>query len=222
MTRRAPDSVDHGIAARSITLRATERGLGGYVIGSIDREKVHAALDIPERYDILLILALGKPAETVVLEDAGRADGSSCGDCSPKAGRAPRAEAHAGGADREGMRQLTPTCYLSWTADAVDQLAAPNASCGTTDANERLSARARADGLPGVALVFSSRADGWPGDVRQEQPEAAGGVGPIGYGPDFRSTSVVRHPWPSPDPWRGYGTSSVFSFRASSALAAGP
>jgi nitroreductase len=62
---------DHGIAAQSIMLGATERGLGGCMIGSIDRPKLRQVLDIPERYEILLILALGKPAETVVLEDVG-------------------------------------------------------------------------------------------------------------------------------------------------------
>jgi nitroreductase len=62
---------DHGIAAQSIMLGATERGLGGCMIGSIDKKKLRQALDIPERYEILLILALGKPAETVVLEDVG-------------------------------------------------------------------------------------------------------------------------------------------------------
>ena len=62
---------DHGIAAQSIMLGATERGLGGCMIGSIDRDKLRPVLDIPERYEILLVLALGKPAETVVLEDVG-------------------------------------------------------------------------------------------------------------------------------------------------------
>ena len=62
---------DHGIAAQSIMLGATERGLGGCMIGSIDRPKLRQVLDIPERYEILLILALGKPSETVVLEDVG-------------------------------------------------------------------------------------------------------------------------------------------------------
>ena len=62
---------DHGIAAQSIMLGATERGLGGCMIGSIDRDALRQVLDIPERYEILLILALGKPAETVVLEDVG-------------------------------------------------------------------------------------------------------------------------------------------------------
>ena len=62
---------DHGIAAQSIMLGATERGLGGCMIGSIDRPKLRQVLDIPERYEILLVLALGKPSETVVLEDVG-------------------------------------------------------------------------------------------------------------------------------------------------------
>ncbi len=59
---------DHGIAAQSIMLGATERGLGGCMIGALDRPGLRAALQIPERYDILLVLALGKPAEQVVLE----------------------------------------------------------------------------------------------------------------------------------------------------------
>jgi nitroreductase len=62
---------DHGIAAQSIMLGATERGLGGCMIGSIDRATLRAELDIPHRYEILLILALGKPKEKVVLEPVG-------------------------------------------------------------------------------------------------------------------------------------------------------
>jgi nitroreductase len=66
---------DHGIAAQSIMLGATERGLGGCMIGSIDKGRLRQVLDIPEQYEILLILALGKPKETVVLEEVGP-DGS--------------------------------------------------------------------------------------------------------------------------------------------------
>lgn len=62
---------DHGIAAQSILLGAAEKGLGGCMIGSIKREALRAALSIPERYDILLVIALGKPAEKVVLENVG-------------------------------------------------------------------------------------------------------------------------------------------------------
>jgi len=60
--------VDHGIAAQSIMLGAAERDLGGCMIGSIDRPALRKALGIPERYDVLLVLALGKPAETVVID----------------------------------------------------------------------------------------------------------------------------------------------------------
>ena len=52
-------------------LGATERGWGGCMIGSIDRPALRQVLDRPEWYEILLILALGKPAVTVVLEDVG-------------------------------------------------------------------------------------------------------------------------------------------------------
>ncbi|HUU94920.1 MAG TPA: nitroreductase family protein [Phycisphaerae bacterium] len=62
---------DHGIAAQSILLGAAERGLGGCMIGSIQREALRAALNIPERYTILLVLALGQPAETCVIEPVG-------------------------------------------------------------------------------------------------------------------------------------------------------
>ena len=66
---------DQGIAAQSILLGAAEKGLGGCMIGSITRDALRAALSIPERYEILLVIALGKPAEKVVLEDVGP-DGS--------------------------------------------------------------------------------------------------------------------------------------------------
>ena len=62
---------DHGIAAQSIMLGATERGLGGCMLGAIDRDSLRAALQIPDRYRILLVLALGKPRETVVIETCG-------------------------------------------------------------------------------------------------------------------------------------------------------
>jgi nitroreductase len=62
---------DCGIAAQSIVLGAAERDIGGCMIGSIQRERLRAALDIPERYDIVLVIALGYPSEEVVLEEVG-------------------------------------------------------------------------------------------------------------------------------------------------------
>ncbi|MEA3326952.1 MAG: nitroreductase family protein [Chloroflexota bacterium] len=60
--------VDHGIAAQSIMLGVAEKGLGGCMIGSAKREGLCKSLGIPERYKILLVLALGKPVETVITE----------------------------------------------------------------------------------------------------------------------------------------------------------
>jgi len=62
---------DHGIAAQNILLGATERGLGGCIIGAIKKDELRAALNIPRYYEILLVLALGKPVEQVVLENLG-------------------------------------------------------------------------------------------------------------------------------------------------------
>ena len=63
---------DHGIAAQSILLGANERGLGGCIIGSIKVPQLRTTLRIPERYKILLVIALGQPAEEVVLETVGK------------------------------------------------------------------------------------------------------------------------------------------------------
>ncbi|MGD8794727.1 MAG: nitroreductase family protein, partial [Anaerolineae bacterium] len=66
--------VDHGIAAQSILLGATEQGLGGCTIASIQRDRLRQTLGLDPRYEILLVLALGKPKETVVVDPLG-ADG---------------------------------------------------------------------------------------------------------------------------------------------------
>lgn len=60
---------DHGIACQSILLGACEKGLGGCMFGSFDRDGLRNSLNIPEKYELLLVIALGKPKETVVLEE---------------------------------------------------------------------------------------------------------------------------------------------------------
>jgi nitroreductase len=62
---------DHGIAAQSILLGATEKGLGGCIIGSVRRSELSQELHIPEQYEILNVIALGKPKEQVVIEAVG-------------------------------------------------------------------------------------------------------------------------------------------------------
>lgn len=60
---------NHGIASQSILLGATEKGLGGCILGAINRDDLKNKLNIPDNYEILLVIALGKPKETVVLEE---------------------------------------------------------------------------------------------------------------------------------------------------------
>jgi nitroreductase len=61
--------IDHGIAAHSIMLGATEAGLGGCIIASVKREELREELEIPDKFDILLILAIGKPVENIIIEE---------------------------------------------------------------------------------------------------------------------------------------------------------
>lgn len=59
---------DVGIAVQSILLGAVEKGLGGCIFGSIKRNILSEKLNIPDKYEIMLIIALGKPKEKVVIE----------------------------------------------------------------------------------------------------------------------------------------------------------
>ncbi len=58
---------DHGIAAQSILLGARENNLAGCMIASINRPKLSTTLNIPDHCSILLVLAIGKPVEEVVI-----------------------------------------------------------------------------------------------------------------------------------------------------------
>lgn len=62
---------DHGIEAQSILLGATEKGLGGCMLATVNRQELSKVMGIPPRYEILLVIALGKPKETVVIEKVG-------------------------------------------------------------------------------------------------------------------------------------------------------
>jgi nitroreductase len=60
--------VDPGIVAQSMLLGAVEKGLGGCMIGMINRRGLHTTLRIPERYEICLVICIGKPKEKHVIE----------------------------------------------------------------------------------------------------------------------------------------------------------
>ena len=61
---------DVGIVAQTMLLTAVEMGLGGCMIGNFSAQAVHDALGLEEAIHPLLIVAIGKPDETVVLTDA--------------------------------------------------------------------------------------------------------------------------------------------------------
>lgn len=67
--------VDLGIAAQTIMLGVAAQGLGCCMVGAFDRDVVEVALEVPQEYEVQLVLALGAPAERRVLEPLGE-DGS--------------------------------------------------------------------------------------------------------------------------------------------------
>lgn len=60
---------DDGIATQSILLGAVEAGFGGCIIYSVNRKRLREILNLEEQYEIIQVLALGKPKETVVLDE---------------------------------------------------------------------------------------------------------------------------------------------------------
>jgi nitroreductase len=66
---------DVGIVAQTMMLGAVEQGFGGCMIASIKRDALRAELAIPAPLEIELVLALGRPAETVVVDAIGEEHG---------------------------------------------------------------------------------------------------------------------------------------------------
>lgn len=60
---------DIGIVAQTITLAAVEDGLGGCMIGNFNPDEVAEKLNLPANIKPMLIVALGKPAEEIVITE---------------------------------------------------------------------------------------------------------------------------------------------------------
>jgi len=63
-------SCDNGIFAQSILLQAVELGWGGCMIASINKQKLASLLELPQNLDSILVIALGKPKEKIVIDNA--------------------------------------------------------------------------------------------------------------------------------------------------------
>lgn len=61
---------DVGIVAQTILLGAVNMGIGGCMIGNFSPEKISETLLLPNHLKPVLIVALGKPDEQIVLTDA--------------------------------------------------------------------------------------------------------------------------------------------------------
>jgi len=59
---------DAGIVAMSISMVAYDEGLGSCILGAVDREMLRGILGVPENLEILLVVSLGYPAESPVVE----------------------------------------------------------------------------------------------------------------------------------------------------------
>ncbi len=64
----ANDGTSLGIAAQTMQLAATEAGYGACMMGAIKRDEIKKAFNIPESMNVHLVMAIGRPAETVVIE----------------------------------------------------------------------------------------------------------------------------------------------------------
>lgn len=60
---------DIGIVAQTITLAAVEDGLGGCMIGNFSPDEVKEKLNLADNLQPMLIVALGKPAEKIVIKE---------------------------------------------------------------------------------------------------------------------------------------------------------
>lgn len=60
---------DLGIVAQTILLAAVEMGLGGCMIGNFSRDRIREAIDLAPTLEPMLILAIGKPDEKIVLTE---------------------------------------------------------------------------------------------------------------------------------------------------------
>ena len=67
---RTNTNYDVGLAAENMVLVALEQGLGSCVMTGIDRDKLRQVLNIPDKYEIAMVLALGFPDESPVVEVA--------------------------------------------------------------------------------------------------------------------------------------------------------
>jgi len=66
--------LDLGLVCSLISLSAAEQGLGACVIMAMEKRAISAALRLPQALELLAVVALGWPQETVILETAQKGE----------------------------------------------------------------------------------------------------------------------------------------------------
>jgi len=61
--------VDAGIAAQTMLLGAVDKGYGGCMLKSFKRDGLQQLKALPHNLEIVLVIALGKPVETCVIDE---------------------------------------------------------------------------------------------------------------------------------------------------------
>ena len=76
LDKKIRQNADHdaGIAAMSISMTAYDESLGSCILGAVEREKLRHVLDIPDNLHIVLVVALGYPAENPVVDNVEEKD----------------------------------------------------------------------------------------------------------------------------------------------------
>ncbi|MCR4789452.1 MAG: nitroreductase family protein [Treponemataceae bacterium] len=72
-----PFQKDVGIAAQTMLLAASEKGLGGCMIANFNKDEVKNAFGLAENLEVQLVIALGKPDEKEILVEISEKDSIS-------------------------------------------------------------------------------------------------------------------------------------------------
>lgn len=67
-------SCDNGIFAQSILLQAVDLGFGGCMIATFKKDEITQLLRLPKYLTPIMVIALGKPKEVVVIDDIKMGD----------------------------------------------------------------------------------------------------------------------------------------------------
>ncbi len=63
-----------GYVAQSMLLGAVEMGFGGCTIAAFRRNELNKAINLPEHLEIMMVLALGKPKENIIITEVENQD----------------------------------------------------------------------------------------------------------------------------------------------------